>query len=229
MSRNLLHVNPFLKKIGSKHCNRGFAAFIASSSICFWYAPTTTRFATLQAQGLAPRAVCNRLKEEGGHTRSRIKENKVWHTQFRVGDVICMRHEYSNCPLLPLRLRNNNNGNYIGPVYVIGVITHGPSQQGCNDLTQELLRRIPALDETTSNELEQNQASYCRVKFSRMGFKKDLEDTTNSYMLSTCQGTIKNICQHGKTWKLDTTPERVRRDLWKNAIISISAEDFDDE
>lgn len=225
-SNHLFHVNPFLKKINNQDCNRGFAPFIATSSICFWYSPTTRRYAALQAQGQNHREICQRLKEEPGHSASRIMEVNMWFSKFRVGDFVFMRHEYGNCPFLPAKLQDGN-GRYIGPVYALGVITQGPFQEGSEDLVSNLKSRINALDNSVSNELEQNEASFCRVKFLRMGYKKDLADTTNSYILSICQATIKNICQPGKSWKLDTTPKRVREDLWKNATIPISADDFE--
>lgn len=224
-SNRLFHVNPFLKKINHQDCNRGFAAFIATSSICFWYPPTTRRYAALQTESLNYREILQRLQEEPGHSKSRITEVHMWFTKFRVGDFVFMRHEYGKCPFLPAKLQDDN-GRYIGPVYALGVITEGPFQEGSEELVKDLKNHVHALDEKVQNELEQKEASFCRVKFLRMGYKRDLEDTTNSYILSICQATIKNICQPGKSWKLDTTPKRVREDLWKNATMPISADDF---
>lgn len=45
----------------------------------------------------------------------------MWLKNATVGSFVVMRHEYPNCQYCPKRLKDEN-GKYIGPVYVIGVV-----------------------------------------------------------------------------------------------------------
>ena len=131
-----------------------------------------------------------------------------------------MRHEYPKCPFMPNRLIDIE-GRYIGPVYVIGVVTHLPAQT-YEDIMISISQSIPRLDIPE----QQDEVAYCRVKYLWMGKKNDLDKSTQNYIGKVCQPTIANICQRGKSWpKLDTDAVKVRQDLRNTATIPITSEE----
>jgi hypothetical protein len=76
-------------------------------------------------------------------------------------------------------------------------------------------------------EEQRQHISYCQAEFLLMGMKRNLEQSTQNYIGKVCQPTIANICQKGRSWPASGTGERrVRQDLWRNATISIAAEEF---
>jgi len=63
-----------------------------------------------------------------------------------------------------------------------------------------------------------------------MGKKQSLSRETQQYIHKICQATSACICVPGREWpKLGTTAERVRDDLWRNAIYDIGPDIVDDE
>jgi hypothetical protein len=138
-----------------------------------------------------------------------------------VGSFVIMRHEYPKCPFCPKRLFND--GNYIGPVYVIGVITK---------------KVVPWSKEEW--DIENNKMgdfsrgrypihTVCMVSWKRMGYKKSLHKSTREYMGQVVQPMLQQICKHtGKVYAGDGTSESIRRDLWTNATIPISSDEFPD-
>ena len=62
-----------------------------------------------------------------------------------------------------------------------------------------------------------------------MGIKATLEEETKKFINAVCQPTINRMCQDpNKVYKSGATGEAIRRNLWENATIPISPEDFPD-
>ena len=129
-----------------------------------------------------------------------------------------MRHEYPNCKYCPKRLKVN--GEYIGPVYVIGLI-------------KEKIKPWSNLDRQLSHLIAEDKDRYvsnnCLVDWKWMGKKSDLKPETQQYIKAICQSTVTRICEKRKEpYKSGATWETIRRDLWRNAVTEIDASEFDD-
>lgn len=143
----------------------------------------------------------------------------LWLSTAKVGSFVIMRHEYSKCLFMPDRLKDLD-GKYIGQVYVIGVITKiiEPGTVEEERISTHRLREFAD---------EFNMHSFCLVSWQKMGFKNDLSDTTKRYVSKVCQKSVNLIAEYGKApYTIKTTPEKVRRDLRKNATTPISPADF---
>lgn len=67
-----------------------------------------------------------------------------------------------------------------------------------------------------------NINTLCRVHWKWMGYKKNLQQSTQSYINHICQPTLQHICKDG-AWSA------IREDLWANATIEISPSEFSDK
>ncbi|CAB9508142.1 expressed unknown protein [Seminavis robusta] len=223
-STSVFHINPFLSKSknGNKKSNQGFGTFIAAKAATIGFAAYTQNYLNLKSDGHTDEAIIGILKADDYYNKSAFTQVKMFENSVRVGDFILMRHEYPQCRFMPARLLGDEG--YIGPVYVLGVVTARPSD-GYNDVVDYFTKsHSPTFDEFTCR-----QWTFCRVHFLRMGKKCDLEDSTIRYLSSVCQPTIAHICQAGKIWsKSNTNAEEVLLDLWTKAEVSIESEEFKD-
>ena len=151
---------------------------------------------------------------------SEASQIAMWLTEVnQPGSFILMRHEYSNCPWLPQKLKSISGG-YIGAVYVLGVVTDSLVPNSAAD--RAIASRIGEIGANWNH-------TYCAIDFRWMGFKADLQPSTTAYITKICQPTVAKICGDGKKWPaLGTDAARVRADLWRNATMAITAGDFMD-
>ena len=150
---------------------------------------------------------------------SEAQQVAMWLVDVTVGSFIVMRHEYATCPYVPKCLKDAS-GEYIGPVYAIGVVTKCVVPNSAED--QAIGKLIPEVGATWCHTLY-------RVNFRWMGLKSALQPATVAYLGKVCQPTVAKICEPGKKWpRIGTDANRVRNDLWKNATWAINSKDFDD-
>ena len=224
MTAPLFHLNSFMRC--GVH-NKGFVPFIREQV-------ATVGFPSVDATVLAlPR----RSPQDRKHLRDAIwqcwgrrfpdhkeavsgaRQMALWLTNVSVGSWIMIRHEIKNCPYRPKMLQRAD-GTYAGPVYVLGEVT--AIFDPFSEEDKEIHQRIPELEPIFSN-------SYCRVRFNKMGRKDALSPATQKYISAICQPTLAHICEVGRTWpKLFTDAERVRADLWRNAVYDIGPHSLDD-
>ena len=125
-----------------------------------------------------------------------------------------MRHEYGQCTFCPQRLKDNN-GKYVGKVYVIGVITKRVSPGSLEEkaITEVLIKwGCP----------QRYLYNFCLVEWKRMGMKTDLSGETQRYLNSVCVPTIARICN-----KTGDKQRLIRQDLWERATMTICPNEFD--
>ncbi|GFH47127.1 hypothetical protein CTEN210_03602 [Chaetoceros tenuissimus] len=226
MKTRLFHLNSFLDCYDGVRVNPGFGPFIRASVATpgFYNIP---QYMT----DMIPRVSYNELREAiaviyepKGDLRG-APQVALWLKCASVGDFVMMRHEYSNCPCLPSKLRNRNNNRYIGPVYVLGVITEVVKT---NSDEEEYIARND-LGEFRYEDGWTYVTKFCRVDWKLMGFKANLQKSTQTYINRICQSTLNEIAKQGKAWpKLETDWESVRSDLWNNATMEISPADFNE-
>ena len=104
-------------------------------------------------------------------------------------------------------------------MYVLGEVTQVFEPNSEQDLT--VAAAVPEIDPAWSN-------LFCRVEFKKMGFKESLKKETKNYINKIVQPTLAQICRVGAVWSNSTNAELVRADLWNNANIDISPDDFKD-
>lgn len=225
MKTRLFHLNSFLESYDGVRANPGFGPFCRSSIATpgFYNIP---QYIT----DMIPYASYDELREAIAAIYTPMGDLRgapqvaLWLKCASIGDFVMMRHEYSNCPYLPSRLRNQNN-RYIGPVYVLGVIT---GVVKTNSDEEEYIARND-LGEFTVESGWNFVTKFCRVDWKLMGFKANLQKSTQTYINRICQSTLNEIAKHGKVWpKLETDWESVRNDLWNNATMEISSADFNE-
>lgn len=132
-----------------------------------------------------------------------------------------MRHIYPKCKFCPKRLIVD--GKYIGPVYVIGIITKKvlPWSEEEWDIADNKMGDF--------SRYRWPIHSVCRVSWKMMGYVNSLDKSTRTDIGQVVQPTLQQICNHpGKVYYGGGTSESVRRDLWKNATIPISPDEFPD-
>ena len=144
-------------------------------------------------------------------------QTTMWLKDATVGSFVMMRHEYPKCKFCPRRLMNER-GKYIGPVYVIGIITKKIMPWSAEE------RDIADNKTDDFSKRQWKLHNMCRVSWKRMGYKKSLKDSTQKYINIVCQPTIARIC-HDFT---NASHEDIRRDLWMNATIRIRSDEFPD-
>ncbi|KAL9182966.1 hypothetical protein ACHAXT_004245 [Thalassiosira profunda] len=169
------------------------------------------------------RDAINKATYDGQGMRSSCQV-ALWLKDATVGSFVVMRHEFPECPFTPSRLKPN--GKYIGPVFVIGVIT----QKILPGSTHE--KRIK--NKHMGEYKRHNTHTFSLVDWRWMGTKATLQEETKRYINSVCQPTINRMCQDPrKEYKCAATGETytgesVRRDLWENATMPIRPEEFPD-
>lgn len=136
----------------------------------------------------------------------------LWLKDATVGSFIIMRHEFHRCPFIPSKLKVN--GKYIGPVYVIGVVTKKVKPGSAEE------RSIQDNQMSEFNRDYHNIHSFCKVEWQRMGMKDTLDDSTKKYMNAVCQPTINRMCQDlSKEYKSGATGEAEEKSMGANASI----------
>ena len=212
MTQSLFHLNSYVK--AQKKSNKGFGLFLRAGVATPGFQAVDPALVHLTYEEIR-----DALIHDIGWTESNSGARQVamWLKDATVGSFVIMRHEYGKCKLCPKRLKDDNN-KYIGPVYVIGVITKKvmPGSQEEKHLAQEDLKEYP-------------HHTYCRVDWKRMGRKADLSKSTQSYLNKICQPTLSWICKDSsKKYADEATAESIKQDLWDNASIHISSRDFSD-
>ena len=219
VNKAIFHLNSFI--YGKKRINEGFSEFIREGVA----APGVEHLpATLDIDKIADWNVSELTDTLTTLNNSDWDASKTakWLKNATVGSFIIMRHEYPKCPFCPKRLIVD--GKYIGPVYVIGIITKKviPWSEEERDIAEDKLGGFSGSRWPIS--------TVCRVSWRRMGYKKTLEKTTRDYMNHVCQPSFQQICDDPeKVFAGGATSESVRRDLWSNAIIPISSNEFPDK
>ncbi|KAL3793356.1 hypothetical protein ACHAW5_006340 [Stephanodiscus triporus] len=114
----------------------------------------------------------------------------------------------------------DETGEYIGPVYVIGVITKKvvPWSGEERDIAENKMGEFRVA--TGANHIH----NICRVRWRRMGYKKSLMDSTRNYITHVCRPTLMRICGESA----NVHHQDIRRDLWSNATIHIHCDEFRD-
>ena len=139
----------------------------------------------------------------------------MWWKKVEIGSFVVMRHEYKTCNFCPdwLKERSEETGifEYIGPAYIIGVVTRKIKPYSAEEEYVHSQMSMP------NNRL--SMPNIYLVDWKRIGFKNDLEARTQKYMNCICQPTVANICNDFKRVYTDgATAETIRQDLWNNSI-----------
>jgi len=221
MNNPLFHLNPGIDGT-VKHQNLWFSPFlregIASPGFCRVPYNIASEVSTSSYEQIRDDINDECYYGEGIHSARQVA---LWLKDATVGSFIIMRHEFPRCPFIPSKLKVN--GKYIGPVYVIGVVTKKVKPGSAEE------RNIQDTQMSEFNKDFHNIHSFCKVKWQRMGMKDTLDDSTKKYINAVCQPTINRMCQDlRKEYKSGATGEAVKRNLWENASIPIQAGDFTD-
>ena len=220
MSKPMFHLNPLISS--SKKVNRGFGLFIKEGVATPGYehvAPNIAQQLGILTQSELRKAIIEDEYflswEDNDETRAKgATQIAMWLKNADVGSFIIMLHHYPNCEYCPKRLKVN--GDYIGPVYAIGMVTKQITPW--SEEEAQLSSRI------CEEEVYGRRSNLCRVDWRWLGKKNALERETQNYLSKICQSTVTRICQErSKPYKEGGTPEAVRKDLWKNAVTNISS------
>jgi hypothetical protein len=131
----------------------------------------------------------------------------MWLKRVKVGSFVLMRHEYGKCKYCPDWLKQD--GRYIGPVYVIGMVTRKIRPYSVEE--NEVKWAATTLDYAYLS-------NFCLVDWKRIGYKQDLKQETQTYLNRICQPTVVNICADSeKVYKNGATSDSIRRDLFINS------------
>lgn len=148
----------------------------------------------------------------GASNSSGAGQVATWLKRVKVGSFVVMRHEYEKCPFTPewLKIRDESSGKleYIGPVYIIGVVTRKikPYSEEEAYVQKEML---------PCDSHDEPLPSLCLVDWKRIGYKDDLKKETNHYINRICQRTVVNICNDFEQVYTDgATATSLRQDLW---------------
>ena len=117
-----------------------------------------------------------------------------------------MWHVYPNCKSCPSWLKVDS-GEYIGPVYVIGVVA------------EKIIPGSVKEDEIMSRMINP-RSNICLVDWKRVGKIDDLQGATISYIskICHCQPTATHICfDFEKVYDGGATSESIRRDFWRSS------------
>ena len=220
-SKPIFHLNSFVD--GKKKKNKAFSLFIREGVATpgFYAVPTTLdidRIASLTHAQLREALV------QGNNNEWGASQTATWLKQASVGSFVVMRHEYVKCKFCPGRLKDQISGKYIGPVYVIGVITKKvvPWSAEERDIADNRMGEF-------SNHYWDIH-NVCRVSWRRMGYKKDLNKATQSYINHVCQPTLVRVCEDfDKVYTGGATSRSIRENLWMNATIPITSNEFADK
>ena len=219
VNKALFHINFFLDS--SKKVNEGFSLFVGSGVVTPGFDPLPTTLDIEKIAGWTERelqcAIASENNDDWGASTT-----AQWLKNADVGSFVILRHEYRQCPFCPKRLMKD--GKYIGPVYVIGVITKKvlPWSKEERDIADNKLGKF--------SRSRWPIHTVCRVRWKKMGYKKSLKKSTWKYINSICQPTFVQISNKPeKEFSCGATSESIRCDLWNNANIRISSDDFQDE
>jgi len=218
MTKSIFHLNSFVD--GKKKKNQAFALFIRESVATPGFDPLPTTVDIDRIAGWTYVQLRDTLVRSDGDWGA--SQTALWLKNATVGSFVIMRHEYAKCRFCPLRLKDNS-GKYIGPVYVIGVITKKvvPWSAEERDIADNRMAEF-------SNH-HWDIHNVCRVSWRRMGYKKALKEATQNYINHVCQPTLQRICDDiEKVYSGGATSESIRRDLWSNATIPIRSDEFSD-
>ena len=220
LNKSLFHLNSFVN--GKLKRNSAFYLVLREGIATpgFYQLPTTIevdRIASLTHSQLKT-ALEKSYGTLGGRDTHGAGQTTMWLKDATVGSFVMMRHEYPKCKFCPRRLMNER-GEYIGPLYVIGIITKKVMPWSAEE------RDIADNKTEEFSKHHWDLHNICRVKWKRMGYKKSLKDSTQSYINAVCQPTLARIC-HDFT---KASHQDIRRDLWMNATIRIRSDDFPDK
>ena len=225
MNNSLFHLNPFIK--GKKKINKGFGPFI-QQGIATCGCQKLPSSIIGDVEDLTYEQIRDKLGQEkgwdtadpNGYSKFGIQA-AMWLKNVSIGSFVIMLHHYPKCQYCPQRLFEN--GKYIGPVYVIGVVKKKVAPGSIEEKT------VAARVSKTSSCKQKWLNNFYMVDWQRMGIKSNLSASTRSYLVSICQPTVQCICSKPGRSSSGATSESVKRDLWKNANISICSDDFDDD
>ncbi|KAL7495143.1 hypothetical protein ACHAWT_006204 [Skeletonema menzelii] len=216
--KSIFHLNSFVD--GKIKRNKGFGDFVEQgiATPCFEKVP----------EDIAP-MIAGMTQEElrdalmkypdwgwwfGASNSSGAGQVAMWLKRVKVGSFVVMRHEYERCPHAPewLKERDESSGKleYIGPVYIIGVVTRKikPYSEEEAYVQKEML----------PFDRHEPLPSLCLVDWKRIGFKDDLKEETQKYINRICQPTVVNICNDFKRVYTDgATAASLRQDLWDSS------------
>jgi hypothetical protein len=219
VKKALFHINFFLDS--SEKVNEGFSLFVGGGVVTPGFDPLPTTLDIEKIAGWTERELRCAIASENNNDWG-ASTTAQWLKNADVGSFVILRHEYHQCPFCPKRLMKD--GKYIGPVYVIGVITKKvlPWSQEERDIADNKLGKF--------SRSRWPIHTVCRVSWKKMGYKKSLKKSTWQYINSICQPAFVQICNKPeKEFSCGATSESIRRDLWNNANIPISSDDFQDE
>jgi hypothetical protein len=162
LSNAVFHINFFLDS--SKKVNEGFALFVGGGIATPGFDPLPTTLDIEQIASWTEVELKDAVTKEN-HNKWGASVTAKWLKLATVGSFVILRHEYPGCPFCPKRLINAD-GKYIGPVYVIGVIT----------------KKVMPWSEEERDIVENEMGDFsrsrwpihtvCRVKWMKMGLKK---------------------------------------------------------
>ena len=229
MSNPLFHLNSFVRS--EKKINEGFSEFIREGigTPGFLSLPNS-----LDIEKIAD-WTHKELREEltkMNHSDWGATATATWLKKATVGSFVIMRHCYPKCKFCPKRLFVD--GSYIGPVYVIGIITKkvlpwSEEERRIADTITGAYNLCTVSSEKMGyiNELKHN---FCTVSWEKMGYINELKESTKKYLSKVVQPTLQQICENAeKRFDGGGTSDSIRRDLWKHAREKISSEQFPDQ
>lgn len=217
MTKSIFHLNSFVD--GKKKKNQAFALFIRESVATPGFNPLPISLDIDRIAIWTYTQLRDALVKSNGDWGA--SQTALWLKNATVGSFVIMRHEYPKCKFCPQRLKDN--GKYIGPVYVIGVITKKivPWSAEEQDLAENSMGEFSNHHWSIHN--------VCRVSWRRMGHKKALKEATQKYINHVCQPTLQRICDGlERVYAGGATSDSIRRDLWSNATIPIRSDEFTD-
>jgi len=217
--KSIFHLNSFVDAKMKE--NRGFGQFVEQgyATPCFEAVPEDiVPMIADMTQNELREAMIQRINWGRWFENSRsIAAGQVamWLKRVEVGSFVLMRHEYAKCHYTPdwLRERSEASGNleYIGPVYMIGVVTRKVKPYSAEE--DYIVSQMLPIDNIAGPI-----PHLCLVDWKRMGFKDYLKEETQKYINRICQPTVVNICNDfEKVYTDGATSDSVRQDLWDNS------------
>ena len=198
MTKPLFHLNTGIDgKV--KHQNLFFGPFLREGVATPGFAEVPPEIAQMVPNSAYEeiRDAINEETYDGQGMRSSCQV-AMWLTDATVGSFVVMRHEFPECPFTPSRLKPN--GKYIGPVFVIGVVTQKILPGSAHE------KRIKK--KQMGEYKRHNTHTFSLVDWKWMGMKATLQEETKRYINSVCQPTINRMCQDPrKEYKCAATGE----------------------
>jgi hypothetical protein len=222
MAAPLFHLNSFMN--GGTKRNKAFGPFIREQVATPGFYEVDAIVHDMVKEGASQDAVRQEILRRGAPdgfemNASVASQVALWLREAKVGSYVLMRHEYKNCPWVPSRLKDDQ-GKYIGKVLVLGIVTEVIEPYSAEE------RAIAASLPEIANDFSH---TFCRVQFNKMIMKSTLQPATIKYISAVCQKTVGKICVDGGEWpSLGTDSVSVREDLWSNATISITGQEFNE-